>query len=476
MNRGRRIRTVIRRPNWCPKRSLVRFIVLAFVVLLVAWNQHRFAVIRLDASSDNIQLLSGGFRIHVDWHPQNRRDRFPSVQERVKLYMGNWYSPNCNKQSAIRYRIDMVPSSDGRSKSWPILNVTLGTKEMRIFDCIVMPDQWFLVDGRVMKDCARKQWKHVLTGRRESPRVQKRRNMRPYCSDVLDLLEMTSQMDKETTLPQQRKPLLAYFGDGARNDLALPFFAKYRSATTKQQLAAVTADDTCVNATRSPLHTIQYSDMLKPILWKLESSRHFGPLHKAHKLDTPWQRKKNRAFWAGDMTGHVAGDSDLEKCRSNQRCRFVLEHAAHSKLIDCGLTRHGLSSDTINGTNILTPSVGMKHIQRYKVIISMEGNDIASGLKWSLLSESVVLMPAPTQTSCAMEETLEPWVHYVPMKDDGSDADEMVQWILDHDEEAQRIAERATLFMYDLVYHPDAAKDDRLVKEEILHRYRALWQ
>jgi hypothetical protein len=176
------------------------------------------------------------------------------------------------------------------------------------------------------------------------------------------------------------------------------------------------------------------------------------------------------------MTGHVAGDSDLEKCRSNQRCQFVLEHATHSKLIDCGLTRHGLSSDTINGTNILTPNVGMEHIQSYKVIISMEGNDIASGLKWSLLSESVVLMPAPTQTSWAMEETLEPWVHYVPMKHDGSDADEKVHWVLDHDEEAQRIAERATLFIYDLVYHPDSAKDDRLVKEEIVRRYRALWQ
>jgi hypothetical protein len=38
------------------------------------------------------------------------------------------------------------------------------------------------------------------------------------------------------------------------------------------------------------------------------------------------------------------------------------------------------------------------------------GNDVASGLKWALFSQSVVLMPPPNHTSWAMEELLEPWV------------------------------------------------------------------
>ena len=115
-------------------------------------------------------------------------------------------------------------------------------------------------------------------------------------------------------------------------------------------------------------------------------------------------------------------------------------------------------------------------MQGYKVIISLEGNDVASGLKWNLLSRSVVLMPAPTKTSWAMEELLEPWVHYIPMEPDGSNALEMVQWVLDHDRDARRIAERATLFMYDLLYHPDAEQDDLAVKEEIVRRYSDHWR
>ena len=74
-----------------------------------------------------------------------------------------------------------------------------------------------------------------------------------------------------------------------------------------------------------------------------------------------------------------------------------------------------------------------------------------------------------------MEELLEPWVHYIPMKRDGSDAEEMARWVLANDDEAQRIAERATLFMHDMLYHPDAARDHRAIKVEILRRYRTHW-
>ena len=45
--------------------------------------------------------------------------------------------------------------------------------------------------------------------------------------------------------------------------------------------------------------------------------------------------------------------------------------------------------------------------------------------------------------------------------------------MLDHQEEAQRISYRATLWIMDLVYHPDAARDQQLIYQEILQRYQA---
>lgn len=112
----------------------------------------------------------------------------------------------------------------------------------------------------------------------------------------------------------------------------------------------------------------------------------------------------------------------------------------------------------------------------FKGIIMLEGNDVASGLKWALLSQSVVLMPIPKHTSWAMEELLVPWVHYIPLNENATDAAEKMQWVLDHDDVARRISERASLWMEDLVFHPDAAEEDRWIQEEIIRRYRKHFQ
>jgi hypothetical protein len=48
-----------------------------------------------------------------------------------------------------------------------------------------------------------------------------------------------------------------------------------------------------------------------------------------------------------------------------------------------------------------------------------------------------------------------------------------MQWVVDHDDEARKISERASLWMEDLIFHPDAAEDDRLIQEEILRRYQS---
>jgi hypothetical protein len=48
-----------------------------------------------------------------------------------------------------------------------------------------------------------------------------------------------------------------------------------------------------------------------------------------------------------------------------------------------------------------------------------------------------------------------------------------MQWVLDNDEQAQLIAQRGTLWIQDLVLHPDASNDDKRIQDEIIRRYRA---
>ena len=44
------------------------------------------------------------------------------------------------------------------------------------------------------------------------------------------------------------------------------------------------------------------------------------------------------------------------------------------------------------------------------------------------------------------------------------------------EEEAQRIAARASLWVYDLIFHPDAASDDAWIQRELMDRYAAYFQ
>jgi hypothetical protein len=142
-------------------------------------------------------------------------------------------------------------------------------------------------------------------------------------------------------------------------------------------------------------------------------------------------------------------------------------------LVDAGLAhRWPTFPATINGRRIVKGFRSVSEQLRCKAIIILEGNDVATGLKWALLSRSVVMMPPPTVTSWLMEEILVPWVHFIPLDADGSNAEERVQWMIDNDEKARKIAERATLFMYDLMFHPEADSDDLQVKTEIMRRYQ----
>jgi hypothetical protein len=478
---------------------------------------------------DHVQQLLGNFSIHIRWHPKKRSERFPSVDERVKLYMSNWYLPPCRNTNytassssigtfAGKYstRISTIQSNDGRNESWPILYISdpmdsVSNNKSMIIDSSVHPDRNILLHRATIEDCARSKEEYNQQGKLfTESRVNKRWFMFSYCSEVVELMNLMDQMDRDEVDDEDgdttTTPILAYFGDGTgliSNDqdaFEIPLIAKYRAATTKEYISQVTTtttgggggsnylreEESCwkqEQQARPPLKTVyhqdEYRNKLSPIIWRLNPNRHWNPLPEALQKDTAWEEKKNVAFYSGDMTGSYNSGSkttDLETCVSNQRCRFVLMHGS-SKLIDARIAFHlgRLKHNTVNGTQIVKKKVGVDIIQQYKVLICLEGNDVSSGLKWMLQSQSVVLMPPPTRTSWAMEELLEPWIHYIPMLSNGTNAETMVQWVLDNDKEARRIAERATLFMYDLVYHSQAASDDRKIKENIARRYRALW-
>lgn len=64
---------------------------------------------------------------------------------------------------------------------------------------------------------------------------------------------------------------------------------------------------------------------------------------------------------------------------------------------------------------------------RHRYILALEGNDVASNLKWVMNSNSVAVMPEPEYETWFMEGCLEPWRHYVPISRDYNDLKDVIE-------------------------------------------------
>lgn len=402
-----------------------------------------------------------------------RSERFPSKEKRVQLYMSNWYAPPCADYADGFVQVEEYQDKDG----WPVFGITEMTDVANAtrleMASAVHPDTAFAMDRNTILDCS------VREGDpKYAERTVFRSNMYMYCLDVArSLLPAYDHARWEVGKANQTvfPPVLMQFGDLKYSHdfgfVRIPHMKKFRIAANQKALESVT-QPSCFNHSRP---SVVYDHPVQPIVWKLATRRHYGYLDSVFLKDMPWEKKKNMAVFRGQLTGSRDGydkhRSDLENCLNLRRCRLVYNHA-NSPLVNARLTdTRGRLPDVMNGVELTTSSVTIRHLLRYKGIVMLEGNDVASGLKWALLSESIVLMPIPKHTSWAMEELLVPWVHYVPITEDAEDLEEKMQWIVTHDEESRRISHAATLWMQDLVYHPDAAEDDRWIQEETIRRY-----
>lgn len=80
---------------------------------------------------------------------------------------------------------------------------------------------------------------------------------------------------------------------------------------------------------------------------------------------------------------------------------------------------------------------------RCKFIFAIEGNDVASNLKWVMSSNSVAVMPRPEFETWFMEGRLIPNVHYIEIAKDYSDVEEKLRFYSEHPAEAQKIIDAA---------------------------------
>ena len=133
--------------------------------------------------------------------------------------------------------------------------------------------------------------------------------------------------------------------------------------------------------------------------------------------------------------------ADLNYLKTSRK-KFM-EMYFHHPMCDLG----DVSKNTTDPKEWQTEKKTIKEHLDYKFILALEGNDVASNLKWVMSSNSIAVIPQPTCETWFMEGTLIPNYHYIEIKPDFSDLESRLQYYIEHIDEAQEIIKHANEYV-----------------------------
>ncbi len=184
-------------------------------------------------------------------------------------------------------------------------------------------------------------------------------------------------------------------------------------------------------------------DNTNSVLLKLNAIRHFNFIDDS----LSFRDKKNIAVWRG-----------LGK-KSHRK--VVIEQFYDHPMCDIGRT------GPIEGHPSEKGVLSIQDQLKCKFILAIEGNDVATNLKWAMSSNSLVIMSKPKFETWFMEGRLKAGVHYVEVKDDYSDLPEKVNYYITHLREAESIIQNA----HDWVDQFRDQQRERLISLLVANKY-----
>ncbi len=191
-------------------------------------------------------------------------------------------------------------------------------------------------------------------------------------------------------------------------------------------------------------------DNRNSVLLKLNSVRHYVFVND----ETAFCDKKAMAVWRG-------------KAKLNHpRSRLVQDWFRHPRC-DVGQSNKVPIGDNPHKRK---ETLTIEEQLQFKYIISVEGNDVATNLKWILSSNSLCLMRKPRYETWFMEGLLRAGVHYVQLNEDFSDLDEKMRYFDAHPEQALAIIANANRWALQF----KDARRERLISLLVMQKYRDL--
>lgn len=183
------------------------------------------------------------------------------------------------------------------------------------------------------------------------------------------------------------------------------------------------------------------------VLMKLDKLRHFY----FWPDPTPFRDKRPVAVWRGDI-------------KLNRKRRALVRRWHGRPGFDIG---HAGGRGAEGQPGLESPFLLPVEQAAFKYIVSVEGNDVASNLKWVMATNSLCLMPPPAYETWFMEGKLEPGKHYARLRPDFADLADKISHYERHPDEALAIIENAHAYVRQF----QDEKRERLISLLVLYKY-----
>jgi hypothetical protein len=149
-------------------------------------------------------------------------------------------------------------------------------------------------------------------------------------------------------------------------------------------------------------------------------------------------------MWRGTTTGS-------DDINNNIRYKIVSKNYNIHPEIDIGFSSFVQAVYESNKTKfelLKKPNVSIDDQYNSKFILCIEGNDWASSFPWALASNCCPLHNYPfSYDSYIFGKGLKPYVHFVPVDNDGSNLLEQYNWCLNNMSECETIANNGKQYM-----------------------------
>ncbi len=283
--------------------------------------------------------------------------------------------------------------------------------------------------------------KRAFTKRKDKAYIKERVNYYNRLSNKTDIDDTAFNIQSTMLCEQRIMHPKVYYLDSYRYAKAFPLCNKW----------IVEAGDVITIPT---LPTIVKSrpiagDNQNSVIMKLDRVRHFIFTHDKKKF----RDKKNMVIFRGEI-GQKAGNN-----LKLNRLYFMQKYFQHP-LVDAGVVDKQF-------TEWYTTKLSIRQHLDYKFIMALEGNDVASNLKWIMSSNSVAVMPPPTYETWFMEGKLIPNYHYIAIKPNFSDLSQQLHYYIEHPKDAEAIIEHAHQFVAQFMNQ----RRERLISLLVLEKY-----